>query len=76
MRCVPNGATWNRPRAALLIESYRAGKISIGLLAQTLGMGVIEADAWLAERGVELNYSANDLAADRKALAELLGNRR
>jgi predicted HTH domain antitoxin len=60
-------------RDALLIESYRSGKISIGFLAESLGIGVIEADRWLAERGVPLNYSAEDLEADRKTLGELFG---
>lgn len=60
-------------KEALLIESYRAGKISIGFLAQTLGMGVIEADAWLAKRGVPLNYTADDLEADQRVLDELMG---
>ena len=63
-------------REALLVESYRAGKISIGLLAETLGVGVVEADRWLAERGVSLNYSFQDLVADRKSLGELFGTQR
>ncbi|TWT41976.1 hypothetical protein RAS1_31020 [Phycisphaerae bacterium RAS1] len=58
-------------KEALAIESYRAGKISIGFLAEMLAMGVIEADAWLARRGVPLNYSAEDLEADRRDLREL-----
>ncbi len=58
-------------REALLIESYRAGKLSIGLFAETLGIGVIAADRWLAERGVDLNYSVEDLEADRKTLRSI-----
>jgi len=58
-------------KEALLIESYRAGKVSVGFLAETLGMGVIEADQWLAKRGVPLNYSVDDLDADRKTLNDL-----
>ncbi len=57
-------------KEALAIESYRAGKISIGLLAEMLGMGVIEADRWLGQRGVPLNYTADDLETDRRNLAE------
>lgn len=68
-------AAWgDLPRAAkesLAIESYRTGRISLGLLAQMLGMGVIEADACLAKRGVALDYSPEDLEADRRELAEL-----
>ena len=58
-------------KEALLIESSRAGKVSVGFLAETLGMGVIEADQWLAKRGVPLNYSVDDLDADRKTLNDL-----
>jgi predicted HTH domain antitoxin len=57
---------------SLLIESYRLGKISVGLIAQTLGIGVVQADQWLADRGVSLNYSRSDLEADRKTLRDLL----
>ncbi|RJP36790.1 MAG: UPF0175 family protein [Phycisphaerales bacterium] len=68
-------AEWgDLPRAAkeaLAIESYRSGKISIGLLAEMLGMGVIEADQWLGERGVPLLYTPEDLDKDRRNLAEL-----
>lgn len=58
-------------KEALLIESYRAGKISVGLLAEVLGIRVVEADRWLADRGVPLNYSDQDFDADRKSLADL-----
>ena len=51
-------------RDALLIEAYRLGKLRIGLLARALGMGVAEADQWLAQRGVSLNYSFQDFKAD------------
>lgn len=60
-------------RDALLIEAYRLGKLSIGRLAHTLGIGVIEADQWLAQRGVALNYSFEDFKADERALQELRG---
>lgn len=53
-------------KEALLIEAYRMGKLSIGRLADTLGIGVLEADHWLAERGVALNYSLDDFRADRR----------
>ena len=60
-------------KESLLIESYRLGKISIGFLAQTLGMGVIEADRWLADRAVDLNYTREDLRSDSETIAELFG---
>ena len=59
-------------KEALLIESYRSGKLSIGYLAEILGMGVIEAENWLGQRGVNWNYSTEDLEADRKTLSRLL----
>ncbi len=58
-------------KEALAIESYRTGKISLGLLAEMLGLSVIEADRWLSQRGIPLNYSPEDLEADRRDLAEL-----
>ena len=60
-------------RDALLMEAYRMGKLSIGRLARTLGVGVLEADDWLAQRGVSLNYSFEDFKADERTLQELRG---
>ncbi|MBI5762375.1 MAG: UPF0175 family protein [Planctomycetes bacterium] len=51
-------------REALLIEAYRRGKLSVGRLAKSLGIGVLEADSWLAERGVALNYDIVDFKND------------
>ena len=59
-------------KEALLIECYREGRISIGYLAQALGMGVIEADDWLHKRGVPLDYTPEDLRADVEALERIL----
>jgi predicted HTH domain antitoxin len=61
-------------KEALLIEAYRQGKLSIGRLARTLGIGVLEADQWLAERAVPLNYTFEDFQADVRTL-ETLRNR-
>jgi predicted HTH domain antitoxin len=58
-------------KESLAIDLYRQGRISIGFLAEMLGMGVIEADRWLAERNVPLNYSVEDFEADVKNLREL-----
>ncbi len=51
-------------KQALLMDAYRRGQISIGGLAKTLGMGVIEAQQWLCCQKVPLNYSADDFADD------------
>lgn len=61
-------------RDALLIESYRTGRISIGYLGEVLGLGAVEAEAWLAHRGVALNYRSSDLEADRRTHARLFNN--
>jgi len=58
-------------KEALLIQAYRLGKLSIGGLARTLGIGVLEADGWLAERGVPPNYTLDDLRQDLRTLGEL-----
>lgn len=63
-------------KEAFAIESYRSGRISLGYLAQLLGLsGVIEAGQWLAARGVDMNYSLADLEADRATLQSLLSVR-
>jgi len=62
-------------KESLAVELYRQGQISIGALARLLGMGVIEADAWLARHGVPLNYSSEDLERDHKALDRLFAER-
>jgi predicted HTH domain antitoxin len=64
------------PRAALealLIESYRRGEVSVGRIASILGMGVIEADAWLGQRGVPLNYTVADFESDCATADRLFG---
>lgn len=58
-------------KEALAIESYRRGKISVGFLAEMLGVGVIEAREWLAARGIRANYTPEDLDADVSDLAGL-----
>lgn len=57
---------------ALVVEAYRRGELSIGVLAETLGMGVIEADQWLGKLGVPLNYTIQDLESDRETLRKLV----
>ena len=57
----------------LVIEAYRAEKLSAGQVAEALGLSVIETEAFLKERGVELPYTLNDLEADRASLRKVLG---
>jgi|CXWL01.1.fsa_nt_gi predicted HTH domain antitoxin len=58
---------------ALAIEGYRTARLSAGEVARILGLATsIEAQSWLAQRGVELNYSVKDLDADHATLDKLL----
>ncbi len=60
-------------KRALLVDAYTRGQISMGRLAETLGMGVMETQQWLADQKVPLNYSVEDFEADQKTLSELFG---
>lgn len=60
---------------ALLIESYRTGRISVGFLAELLGKSRWDAEAWLGQHGVNWNYDLGDLQQDRATLAELNGDK-
>ena len=54
---------------ALAIEGYREAKLTAGEVARVLGLETsLAAQRWLAERGVETNYSLDDLSADREDL--------
>jgi predicted HTH domain antitoxin len=58
-------------KQALLIDAYRHGRISIGGLAKTLNMGVIEAQQWLADQGVPQNYGLEAFRADMQTIERL-----
>jgi predicted HTH domain antitoxin len=58
-------------KSALLIDAYRRGRISIGRLAETLGMGVIEAQQWLADQGVPQNYGLEEFRADCRTIERM-----
>jgi predicted HTH domain antitoxin len=58
---------------SLLIEGYRSGKISVGQIADILGKTSVQADEFLAQRGVPLNYTVEDLQKDLRTLDQLLG---
>lgn len=61
-------------REQFLISNYQNGKLSTGDLAEILGFETrYEAQRWLAERNVAINYSLDDLEQDRKNLNELFG---
>ena len=55
---------------ALAIEGYRLAKLTGGEVARLLGLDTsIQAQQWLAGRGIPLNYALDDLDADRASLA-------
>lgn len=56
---------------ALAIEGYRSAKLTAGEVAKVLGLATsIEAQEWLGQHGVSLNYSSDDLNADRASLGK------
>ena len=63
-----------RAREAIALELYREGKISLRMMGELAGVG---RDYWAAENfriqhKVPLNYSSEDLEADREAADRLL----
>jgi predicted HTH domain antitoxin len=59
-------------KEALVIESYRTGKLSIGQVASALGLETrFQAEEWLGRHGVSWNYTSSDLEADRETLSKL-----
>lgn len=58
-------------KEAFVIYGYNTGRLSLGYVAHILGLDTtLQAQQWLADRGVPLNYSVEDLEADRRTLAE------
>ena len=56
------------------IEGYRAGRLSHRQFGEMLGLDYWQADTFLKDRGVPLNYSAADLEADNATLAKILAH--
>jgi hypothetical protein len=57
---------------SLLTDAYREQKISHFQLRRLLGFDTpMEVDAFLKDRGIELEYSAEDLQRDRETLNRL-----
>lgn len=62
---------------ALAVEGYRSGKFGAATVGRLLGHeSRWDTERWLAERGVPVNYTPDDLAADRGTLDKLLGGDR
>jgi len=62
-------------KEALLLESYRTGRVSIGFLAETLGLTRWDVERWLRQHGATWNYGLDDLESDRKTHADLFGEK-
>jgi len=55
-----------------VIERYRAGRLSHRQVGEALGLNYWQAEAFLKERGVPLNYSLADLEADGATLEKMM----
>jgi predicted HTH domain antitoxin len=65
----PSGDLSRAALEALATEAYREGKISHSQLRRLLDLQTgTEVDAFLKNRGVELEYTAEDLERDRQTL--------
>jgi predicted HTH domain antitoxin len=59
-------------REAFVTEGYRRGRLTLGEVAEALGLETrIEAQAWLARHGTPLNYDLDAIHQDRKTLGRL-----
>ena len=59
-------------REALAIESYRQGKLSIGQCGEVLGLSLVETEAFLRGRGVDLGLTLQDFQHDQDCLNRVL----
>lgn len=65
----PSGDLSRAALEALATEAYREGKISHSQLRRLLGLQTgTDVDAFLKNRGVELEYTTEDLERDRETL--------
>lgn len=62
-------------KESLVIEGYRQRKFGIATVRRALGFETRwEAEQWLAQRKVPMNYTPEDLEADRQTLNRLFGD--
>jgi predicted HTH domain antitoxin len=65
----------NLPRRALealALEGYRSGALSAGQVAEMLSLSLWETETLLKQRGVELDYSVEDIKQDVEANERVL----
>lgn len=60
---------------ALILQRYMAEEISLGRLAELLGLNRWEAEAFLDRHNARLPYTMEMLEEDRRNLAEVFGRR-
>jgi predicted HTH domain antitoxin len=61
-------------KEAFAIQSYRSGKISVGVVTQLLGLeSRWDTDRWLKDHDIPVPLTNDDLEADRQALDQILG---
>jgi predicted HTH domain antitoxin len=54
-------------REAMAVELYREGKLSLGQVAEMLGLSTYQADGVLKRHGAEQPYTVADFEADARA---------
>ena len=59
-------------KEALAVEAFRRGKLSLGQLAEVLGIDTYQADGLLKSRGVMLDDSLAQFDSELAALNQLL----
>lgn len=59
-------------REALVIESYRQGKLSLGQCSSLLGLSVLETETFLREHGVALGLTLEDVREDVACLKRVV----
>ena len=59
-------------KEALAIAWYQAEKLSIGQVAELLGISVYEAEGFMKQRQVEAPFSWEDFEHDRQTLRRIL----
>ena len=57
------------------IQEYRAGRLSQRQVGEMLDLDYWQTEHFFAEHKVPLNYSLNDLEADRSTLDKILGRK-
>ena len=62
-----------RALEALAVEGYRSGALSLGQVAELLGLSINQADGFLKSRGLQPCYTPEEIGQDQRSLEGLLG---